>query len=306
VIEGTYENYFYYPDGSTKSYFRMKTLCTEEIVIQHPLPTFDPLSDQIYREEYILKYPNNSLVPDFIRLTEDNSNIGEDEILWYNTGYWSILDVDYQYIGCGESALLDTMENIQRGKLVFCLCSRDFIMFIKSVITEGQTSGKSSIDIFCANSWLPFVEVIDPFRKVLRIMGEAHLSGTEKMSYSSIRTRISLRNNKNIMIPCAIMPVGERIAREKKAIGLAVIPNDFGSFEMDSVNSLEYILTSARGGSLKTDFFRSGTFCYDYFIERYSDVALLYGYYDVLDNDGIFLSIDNFEIDKTYLDYFDV
>jgi hypothetical protein len=26
----------------------------------------------------------------------------------------------------------------------------------------------------------------------------------------------------------------------------------------------------------------------------------------VLDNDGIFLSIDNFEIDKTYLDYFDV
>jgi len=307
MIEGTYENYFYYPDGSTKSYFRMKAPRSREIVIQHPLPAFYPASNQIYREEYTIEYPNDDLVTNFIKSAEDNSNIREDEILWRNTGYWSILDTDYQYIGCGESASLDTMKNIQRGKLVFCLCSRDFIIFIKSTIIGGQINDKSTIDIFCANLYLPFVEILDPFRKMLEMMGEVHLNKEENVSSSSIKTDpIILVNKKNIMVPYAVVPVRKRSAHEEKAIGLVVIPNNFGTFPIDSVNSLEYILTSGMGGSLKSDFFRPRTSYYRYFIECYNDVVLLHGSYDIFENEIKSFLIDDFEIDRTYLDYFDV
>lgn len=313
MIECLHEHYFYYPDGSKKCYFRMKKPSTKKIIIQHPYLLFDPQNNQIYREEYKLKYQNNDLIINFITLSESNAELREDEYLWYHTGYWSILDKRYLYIGSGEYGILDTIKYVQKGKLAFCLSFRDFIIFIKSTFSQGQIKNESIIDIYCTNSYLPFVEVLNPFRKSLKMMGKFYLNKTEKLDYSSIKVdsqyksllsfvdySFSLKNRKNIMIPYAIVPVGER------GIGPVVVLNDFGPFPIDSINSLGYIFTQMIGGCLKSDFFRPGDFYYIGSIDIYNDIILLNGYFDYgeFNNEVEPFLENNFEIEKTYLDYF--
>lgn len=285
---------------------------TQEIILQHPLWGFDPQNYQIYREEYKLVYKQKKLINEFIRLSESNIKLSDEEIIWDDTGYWSFIDENSLYIGSGEIELYNSIKNILSGKLVYCLSYRDAIIFLKCKILKGRIDPEVIIDIYSTSAFLPFVEVLDPFRKTIQEIGEYQLNNHGKINFenifinckSNVNFNISylscqLKNKKNIMIPHAVIPKG-------RWIGQVVVPNDFKPFPLKAIDSLEYIVGQFPGGCMKSDFFRSGIFYYRCSIGVFSDVIVLDGcfHFDLNDKMKKITVQNNSGIDKGFLDYF--
>ncbi len=312
MVKTLHDNCFYFPDGSIKPYFKMNKPQINEIIIQHPYLGFDPQNYKIYREKYSIDFSIKNLFKKFINLFEKNAKIHEDEIHFYDTGYWSILDKDYLYIGSGEKELTESIKKISSGKFAFCLSNRDLILFFKGSIDNNRIKNSIGCDIYCTNYFLPYVEILTPVRKTLNDLGETNIQIKEHMDFSQIYVNSKrgekldinyvsnyLKNKKNIMIPYAVIPIG-------RWVGPVVVPNDFKPFPIKSLDSIEYIIGQFPGGCLKHDFFTPGKFYYSCFIGNFSDVIILDGAFhkDIFSEKKKLTAINDSGIDKKYLDYF--
>lgn len=312
MVETLHDNCFYYPDGAIKPYFKMKNPKIKEIIIQHPYMHFDPQNYKIFREEFVVDYSKINFAQRFVNLFEMNAKMFEGEKQFYETGYWSIIDKNHFYMGSGENELIITIKKISEGKFAFCLSNRDLVIIIKGLISNGNIKNKLSFDVYSHNYFLPFVEVLDPVRKTINYLGKNKKEIAEKLDFNKIflnkksnenlDTRyIScyLINKKNIMIPCAVAPIG-------RWMGPVVVPNYFKPFPLKSLDSLDFIFGQFSGGCMKSDFFRSGKFYYSCFIGRFSDVIVLNGYFreNYSYKRKKLKAINDTGIDTKYLDYF--
>ena len=260
-----HQPFFMMPGGSRSPYFKLKTDEKRAVIIQDPYFVFDFESYQVLKEEYSFHSDNQKFIGDFIDACERNSSLGEGQVLWASTGYWSIKSDSDLYIGLGVEALNLTLSHIHAGRLVFCLDNSDFCLFIKRNI-KNDTSMLIEIDIYASTLCRPWVEILEPFRKTISEMAESQIEKRVDTKTTIVSKPFHNYGQHGLVFPCAISPT------EDWYIGPSMIQNHFGSFGID------YLFTQARGGWLKKDFFKpSQCFIFSGSQHQFDDVKVIQG-----------------------------
>ncbi len=262
-----HEPYFVLPDGTSRAYFKTTIKRGVPTVIQNPYFSFDFQGYDICREEYRFNLPNNSFLKDFITECELNSGLRENEALWHSTGYWSIKNGDELIIGIGPDTLDLALFSILSGRLVVCLESNDFCIFIKYDINVDLAT--VVLDIFASTTFRPWVEILEPFRKTLsRMLGDRFdkTIDTKAIVHSS---PFRIKGDGGLLFPYAISPT------HNGWIGPSIIPNRFGFIGVGG------LFTQARGGWMKHDFFKpSNYFSFGGNVHLFDDVLVVRGLVD--------------------------
>ncbi len=240
MIDSLHHHYFEYPDGKTSPSFVMKTSDYPKPIVMHPYFHFDFEKWATYQEKYKIIEPVDEFIAEFITLSETNSGLREEEILWYDTEYWTIKCNALTYIGSGIRSFDETRSTVPDGMVAFLLDSHDFVVLITSRISKGVLRGPMFADIYCSNVARPFVEILDPFRKAIRQASSSYSVEIERQC--SIEMLLDNKTAENmVLVPHAITPM------KNLWIGPVVISNNFS-------NQIEYLYAHAHGGWLKNDF----------------------------------------------------
>jgi len=260
-----HQPFFVMPGGSRSPYFKLKTNEKKVVIMQDPYFRFDSESYQVLREEYSFNSDNRRFIGDFIDSCERNSGLGEDQVLWAFTGYWSVKEGSDLYVGLGVEALNLTLSHIHAGRLVFCLDNNDFCLFIKRNI-KNDISRLIEIDVYASTLFRPWVEILEPFRKTISEMAESQIKKSVDTKATIVSKSFHNYGQHGLVFPYAIAPT------EDGDIGPSMIQNHFGSFGID------YLFTQAKGGWLKKDFFKaSQCFIFSGSQHQFDDVKVIKG-----------------------------
>jgi hypothetical protein len=280
VIESTIQSQMTRVDGTITNYFFMPRPKSRRIIIQHPHFFFDdgrydvlpPLhkSDEdifaykdandtgrIYEprfrfEEYTMKHFDKGTLAEFISLSETNWKFGPNDILWFDTCYWSVDDQSNYYFGKGEFTLFDTIRKVSAASFALSIVSHPFIVIFGGEIQKGRVETNSTITIVACNSLLPFADIFEPFRKSLKLMGNTEVRESAFLNdYDERVWNFDLKSASGSLIPEAVMR-GQGLLMGQ--VVLEVVQNDFAPFPISEVNDLRYILASIRGRYEEGDF----------------------------------------------------
>jgi hypothetical protein len=203
MIEFFHDDFFTLPDKMKQECIRVSKQI-ESIIIQHPYFPFDPtpsggyarsveleieyeepakhefhgfdsnvriMPNEVYHQRFrkdgILDY---AFVEDLVENCRDSFSLTaiSDDILWHETGYWSILYADGQYAGIGLNALKSAFETTKGGKIAWCAANRDSIVTIQGDCIKNSII---DVDMYTTNAFLPFTEIADVFRSGLSRIG---------------------------------------------------------------------------------------------------------------------------------------
>ena len=228
MIDFVHDSFFTLANKETQDYIEIGS-CTESNVILHPNFSFDPTPgggyarniemEIIYEEPTKREHPkldnNIQIMPnelyhqkfrtrqaidpaflrDFIEGCKDffALNAFPDEILWYETGYWSIKDCRKQFMGIGVNALEQCHQTISADMVMFCLANRDSIVILHGSLNKNSKTPATDIDIYTTNAFLPFTEVADLYRSSIRKLRKVENLTTEFILESTIHSQYSPR-----------------------------------------------------------------------------------------------------------------
>ncbi len=302
MINSFKQSQFTHIDGTVTRYYLMPAPKSKRLIIQHPDLSFDdgnyewPLltdpkpdsdiysyrdsSDQrrkhearVYYEKYVMNHFSEDTLTQFIRLSEQNWALSKDEILWGDTSYWSINDQSNYYIGRGEFALFDTMRSINEASFALCIDARDFMVILQGESRSGQVKANSTITIYACNLYLPFADILEPFRKALNSLEDNELRQWGWISDYDMRvSHFDLRSVSGSLLPEAII-WGQGFFTGQ--VALVVIENDFASFPISDVNGLKHILAGINGGYVEGDFKKHPNLCLVDTIMDYDSVIII-------------------------------
>ncbi len=274
MIERFHEDFFELSSGEKAPYFEFPAPKSKKIIIQHPYIPFDPLGGGldylprlIYNKTIQVDYNGDvTFIEKFQDLAEQKACLKEDYILWWWTGYWTVLKNKQYFIGSGLYPLKNAIGDFGHGKASYCLANRDSIILINFEFNKGLIENGIVLDFFITNAFLPYVETINPFLRAIAEIGKIHdifekkikvfeiyktkseneglnssLGGLDRI----IRTKIQPR--KFILNPTAC------VRNDEDDVALVVIKNEF-STKLSPINSVKYLIGSCAGGFIKTDF----------------------------------------------------
>ena len=151
--------------------FKMIKPKIDKIIIQNSWPLiFDPISGNIYEEKYRISISDdNENLIDVLKNIIANANLFENESFFLScSGYWSIIDSSSYYVGSGENGLLLSSSKVKTGEFGISYCSRDFILIVSGKIINYQITNVLELHLICTNYYLPFADILFPFRKSLK------------------------------------------------------------------------------------------------------------------------------------------
>jgi len=301
VIESTIQSQMTRVDGTVTNYFLMPRPKSRRIIIQHPHFFFDdgrydvlpplPKSDEdvfaykdandtgrIYEprfrfEEYTMNHFDEETLAEFIRLSETNWKFGKNDILWFDTCYWSVDDRSNYYIGKGEFALFDTIRNLNVASFALSVVSHPFIVIFRGKIRKAKVEANSTITIYGCNFLLPFADIFEPFRKSLKSMGNTELKQSAFINdYDKRVAYFDLKSASGCLLPEATICGQDLLAGE---VVLVVVQNDFAPFPVSDVNGLRYILASIHGGCNDSDFRKHPNLCLRGAVRDFDNVLIM-------------------------------
>jgi hypothetical protein len=266
-----HEPFFVMPDGSKSPYFKLRTDRSRAIIMQDPFFAFDFEGYEVCKEQYKFRSRNRKFISDFIDSCERNSGLEEDQIFGHSAGYWSVRSGSDLYIGLGAESLDSTLSLIHSGRLVFCLGNNDFCIFIKRTI-KNYVLTLVEIDIYASTRFRPWIEILEPFRKVLSEMVEGQITKRVLIEPAIVNKSFHNFGHEGLIFPYAVSPT------EEGWIGPSMIQNHFGPFGVD------YLFAQACHGWLKKDFFKpSRFFLFSGHQHRFDDVIVICGLIDLMD-----------------------
>jgi len=279
MIEFAHDDFFTLKNRKKKNYLKTG-ICTKDNIIQHPNFPFDAMPgggyarsiqmeieyeepmnrrnvewasnvhimpNELYHQKFRLKQVMDvSLLQDFMDecLNFFTLNAFPDEILWYETGYWSIKDCRNQFMGMGLNTLEHAIQNMNTSVITFCLANRDSVIIIHSNLKNGK-SPVTDIDIYITNAFLPFTEVADIYRNGIKRLHKAINLKTEFILESALHFQYSLRCSFQLNVKAFVMmesypvliviknPVRNR--RRLASLNFIIVPN-MGGYSKNSTN----------------------------------------------------------------------
>jgi hypothetical protein len=275
MIERFHDDFFELESGEKAPFFEFPAPKSKKIIVQHSFIPFDPLGgglDYLPRLIYnktiqVVDYKGDVTFIDlFEKHAEQKACLKKDYILWWWTGYWTILKNKQYFIGSGLDSLKNAIGGFGNGKASYCLSNRDSIIIINFEFNRGLIENGIIFDFFITNAYLPYVETINPFLIAIAEIGKFYCISEKKIKITDIfktksatkgfdspmdaldRTiKTSLQPRKFILNPIAY------IRNKEGDVALAVIKNEF-STNLSPINSVKYLIGSCAGGFIETDF----------------------------------------------------
>lgn len=275
MIKRIHEDFFELESGEKTPFFEFPAPKSTKIIVQHPYMFFDPLGGGldylpklIYNKTIQVDYKGDiTFIEVFENYSEQKACIKVDRILWYWTGYWTVLKNGKYFIGSGLVSLKNAIGDFDQGKASYCLTNRDSIILLNFEFNNGLIEKGIVFDYFINNAFLPYVEIINPFIIAIAKIGKIHNTSEKRIKILDIyKTRSGKGGDQS--------PLGgiERIIkanmqprkfvlnptvcvrdRDDFSVILVAIINEF-STKWKSINSLKYLIGNCGGGFIETDF----------------------------------------------------
>lgn len=238
------DNVFILSSGEQRINFKMKLSVKNKIIVPYPHFPFDPYSQKrIYCQSFNPRWRSLNSLFDFLHDVNQFSRLDKDEILWFDTGFWTIVcDREPDLFGLDLDSLNRTLQLVPNGQLALCLANRDTTIIFRTKFLKNRfTYGR--LQIYVTNSYLPFVEVIQPFRDAL---------GSELLSNNSTKERFfDIDNIKRIhRNPHSLFFKPNAIVRSFKhqTPMIAISKNPFINHKAVETHSLPYFFGQMCGG----------------------------------------------------------
>jgi hypothetical protein len=197
---------------------------------------------------------------------EQKACLKVDYILWWWTGYWTVLKNGKYFIGSGLVSLKNAIGDFGHGKASYCLTNRDSIILINFEFNKGLIEKGVVFDFFINNAYLPYVETINPLLIAIAEIGKIHYISEKKIKISDIhKTKLVNdgfhspldgidRSFKAIIQPCEFIlnPIAYVRGKDDYVV-LVVIKNKFFT-KFNSIDSVKYFIGICAGGFIETDF----------------------------------------------------
>lgn len=258
-----HDDFFTLVNGETKPFFKVGDF-SGHFIIQHPyfhfgstifpfMREYEGIKDYedatpIYFQQFELTMdPTLFRFDDFLLDVEKNCHLKPDQVLWYETGFWSIISNAKCYMGMGLERLKETLNNVKNAKFALCLSDNLSILLINSKVNE---EGKILLSIYASNDILPFVEVVEPFRQSIRNYNNVSLLRSQILSEEKIR-RFWFANRKINVNPVAF--IMDKSNPDYKR--LPVIKNEFTRTRDPEISKIQFLTGTTSGGFIESDYF---------------------------------------------------
>lgn len=255
-----HDDFFTLLDGKTKPYFKMGEF-RERFIIQHPYFHFGSLffpnawtgrnardsgyETPLYFQQF--EFPSDVTPFDFhgfLADVEKNSYLKPDEVIWYETGFWSIISEETCYMGMGLESLKKTLDVLTRAKFALCLSNEDSIVLINSKLSKDK---KVILSIYASNEMLPFVEVVEPFRESITNYGGVCLKSEMLLEEKICRFWFVKRD-------IGLTPIAF-IMDKPSYKRLPVIKNEFRRTNDPVISKIQFLTGTTSGGFIESDYY---------------------------------------------------
>ena len=269
-----HDDFFTLSNKKRQNYMKVG-ICGKDNIIQHPNLPFDPtpgggyarnielemlyedpqrsnpieiIPNEMYHQKFRVKHALNPFfLLDFMQgcLEQFDTIAFHDEILWFDTGYWSIKDCKNQFMGMDINALKEAIEAVVSGTISYCLANRDSIVIIHGPFGENSKSAMTNIDIFATNAFLPFTEVADIYRSGVKKLVRAKSLKEELIAETALHFRYSFGYLFSLYPKAFVMMDSYPV--------LTIIKNPVKKKCARTLMSLDLIIGSIRGGFRESD-----------------------------------------------------
>lgn len=260
-----HDDFFTSLNGETKPYFKMGEF-RERFIIQHPYFHFGSLLNPyvwadtrgfgfetpIYFQQFEFTTDATPFdFRDFLVDVEKNSHLKPDEVLWHETGFWSIISEEICYMGMGLERLKKTLDRATRAKFALCLSNEVSVVLINSKKSEDK---KVILSIYASNDILPFVEVVEPFRESTANYDGVCLQN-EMLLEEKIRRFWFAKRDINLN------PIAFIMNKEDPSYKmLPVIKNEFRRTKDHVISKIQFLTGTTSGGFIESDYYSKRRF----------------------------------------------
>lgn len=263
-----HDDFFTLPNGETKPYFKMGEF-RKRFIIQHPYFHFGSFvspyvwvnrntrdfeyETPIYFQQF--EFTTDSTLFDFCGFLADvekNCHLKPDEVLWFETGFWSILSEETCYMGMGLERLKKTMDQATSAEFALCLSNNVSIVLINSKMNEDK---KIMLSIYASNDILPFAEVMEPFRTSIANYDNVCLLKSEMLLEEKIR-RFWFAKRDISLDPVAFIMSKEDPSHKM----LPVLKNEFRRTKDPIISRIQFLTGTTSGGFIESDYYSKKQF----------------------------------------------
>jgi hypothetical protein len=199
---------------------------------------------------------------------ESNFKVPEDNWLWDETGHWTAKDKNQTYIGMSEENAFELWRLKDQLSLCFVVSSTSIIL--EFYLNPGNDS-HFSINIYYANRFLPFPDLINAVHEALNYVGKWETTDIEKDDESVIfrskikRTPFEInRKPKTFLVsPKWVRPISNTPRVGYNFYDTVVIENTFFPTQETETSATGYALIKFRQGYWYNSDFENGT---DYYL----------------------------------------
>jgi hypothetical protein len=181
----------------------------------------------------------------FLSKAEKNANLKPDEVLWWETGFWSITLKGISYMGMGLERLEAIVKEMKDGEFALCLSNNVSVILFDS----NREERKIVLSVYASNDILPFVEVMEPLRNSIACFSNSRAIKSEMLWEEDIR-RFWFAP-KDIGIEPVAFIMDKHDPRYKRH---PVIRNEFRKTKDPVIGKIEFITGTTSGGFIESDY----------------------------------------------------
>lgn len=257
-----HNDFFTLPNGEIKYFYKIAN-SQNPLFIQHPHFRFgypwnphlpkDDIDEEyesfklIYSEKF--EIPNRDKIFDFANfqaLIKKNCNLKPEELLWYETEFWSILIGETTYMGMGSDNLSDVLFSFPESNFALCISTSDSVILLNS----GNAKNKSIlVSVYALNEVLPFAEIVHPIKKSIETYDSVDFIGSKMLLERDLRRYWSAKRPVNLD---PIAYVLESSDSDYKM--LPVVKNEHKRSRDPIVGKTINLMGTTRGGFIESDY----------------------------------------------------
>jgi hypothetical protein len=273
-----HDNFFTLPNGKRKPFLRLGKF-KEQFIILHPyfhfgsnLPSFRTREEandtQVYLQQFEVSIKDRPFdLTEFVFDVERNCHLEPDYVFWYETGFWTIAFDKNSYMGMGLSRLKKKLERANGAEFAICLSNNISVTTISHRIGENN---KIFLNICASNDLIPFVEVMEPFRKTIGTYDCVKCLRNEIVLERCLR-RVWTSNRRIEVNPIAFV-----MSREQPDYRmLPIIKNPFRKVKDAAICNLLHVMGTTTGGFIDSDYYGGMQFLPYAIIWDFGEVAIL-------------------------------
>ena len=292
-------NFYDWPIGKERKHtavLKWTSISEQPIVVYHPLLPFDPISiygnqsDMFDRDNFLSSWEEidraqleeryipikRNLTPIvhekikanfnffdnlelLLKTIEKNFKVPEDEMLWYDTGYWTGRNAKYTYMGLSEESAFDIWTKSSDLSLCYVASNSSTLLEFK---LDKREENIFYLNIYYTNRFVVFPDLIDAVHKSLDFAGNWELLNSEKGNHDTIFESLYKRRGQIFdmpdttfsIIPAMVIPFSEPPIPGTDFLFAVALENNFYKIETTMNEPEGFAIVDKPGGWMRDDF----------------------------------------------------